>query len=516
MTDFDPLAVAAQCRAGLYLTLDDAVDLDAAGRGRAAAVALNAIVAGWIVGEAATMAPRLEKAARWLVQSDAQLGDTDPEGAFGVQRRRRALGTAQWLRGEDARPAFAGAARAGVLHLATATQIAPWEPADHLCDLLLAGDAADARAAFEALTLAPDSRAGPLTLALATDGPADDPTIATALAGALSTALDEGDPVRAAIWCHLAFAAAAGVANPEGALLMAWAYLPHLPVPPALAARGWTDGDAPMVVALPPGTPFVNVERLASFAGLARDTDAVPQEMTPPVLASWTGPHPAAREIDWHNVDGARWLDVRGEATGSFAGALAACLGGRIATDPATSLAGMLEVPRGDANLSDSGTLRWTALRAAIAAAIPETAVLVSSLIEAGLADPDWRVRMTAILGTGRLRLARLADAAMAAAVPPAGADGLEQEDRRMLLALRQAAADRARGAAPWGQSDDPEVAAKRRAHQTRLHARLETLPVSPEDRTDALLLALLGGPAALGDNALGCWRPWLEHALGR
>jgi hypothetical protein len=124
---------------------------------------------------------------------------------------------------------------------------------------------------------------------------------------------------------------------------------------------------------------------------------------------------------------------------------------------------------------------------------------------------------MTAVLAVGRLKLRDIADKALAAPVPPAGRDGIGQEDRRMLLALRQAAHDRAAGIPPHGEAADPAVAAKRRAFQARLQSRLARMPEAIEDRADALLLALLGGRAALNGAALNgkvpsAWRRWLDE----
>lgn len=242
-------------------------------------------------------------------------------------------------------------------------------------------------------------------------------------------------------------------------------------------------------------TSLASVAGAVERAGLTRDADAVAQDAARPAFASWSGAGRDDREVDYHDRNGARWLDVRGRGSETLARTLAESLRAREAGEPAAALARLLAVPaaRPDTPLSAGGRLRWHSLRGALAAEVPQTALAVKALVIAGLSDPDWRVRMTAILGVGRLRLADLADAALAAAVPAAGRDGLGQEDRRALLALRQAASDRARGAPPWGESGDPAIARRRRAYQAKLHARLEQLPETVEDRADALLLALLG-----------------------
>lgn len=254
------------------------------------------------------------------------------------------------------------------------------------------------------------------------------------------------------------------------------------------------DADDQRIV-LASGTSLAAVAGAVERAGLVRDADAVPQDPGRPAFASWSGAERDDREIDYHDRHGARWLEVRGRGAAALVAELTEALGARPAADPAAALARLVtgSRPRPDAPLGPTGRLRWQSLRSALATAVPETAVAVKALVVAGLTDPDWRVRMTAMLAVGRLGLDDLADAAMAAEVPTAGRDGLGQEDRRALLALRQAASDRARGAPPWGESDDPTIARRRRDYQARLHARLERPPAAAEDRADALLLALFG-----------------------
>src|SRR6476660_3348409 len=120
MSSFDPIALATSIREGLYLTIDrPAEDFDAGMRGRVAAFAVEAIVSAWLVGERDRVAGTLDRATEWLQQSDAELGDADAEGWFGVERRRRSLAVTRWLGGEDPRQAAAGAARAGATRLTT-------------------------------------------------------------------------------------------------------------------------------------------------------------------------------------------------------------------------------------------------------------------------------------------------------------------------------------------------------------------------------------------------------------
>ncbi|WP_157217422.1 hypothetical protein [Flavisphingomonas formosensis] len=503
MGNFDPPALAATIRGDLYLTLDrPASDFDPSMRGRVAAFGVETIVSAWLVGEGAAVADRLDKAISWLTDSEAAGGDEDPEGPFGVQRRRRALAVARWLRGEDPDEAAKGAARAGADYLASGPELAPSELADHLLDCLLAGDAEAAVAAGE--SSGDDAEVAAL-LAIAR-GKEDPVALASMLAGHVPIWTGAGAFTRVANWCQLLFARPGLAGDAAGALLMAWAFLPEVALPPALAERGWSETEDALVV-LPSSSLFVRVDGLAGYLGLLRDADAVRQDEAKPAFASWTEARPGGFEMDWHDKDGDIWLELRGEDAGVRAGALAAALGGRVGGDPADALADLLTVsPR-----AGDGASRWVILREAVRAAVPENDVAVRALVAAGLADPDWRVRMTAVLAVGRLGLRALAGWAMAAAVPAAGQDGLSQEDRRMLLALRQAAHDRAAGIAPGGSSPDPAIAAKRRAFQERLQERLARLPASAEDRADALLLALLGGREAVGKGVPGAWSAWLD-----
>ncbi len=271
-----------------------------------------------------------------------------------------------------------------------------------------------------------------------------------------------------------------------------------------------TGGDCRVV--LPDTAGFARVEDAVVAAELVRDGDAVTRAVGSsgaPDFASWSAA--GGREVDYHDADGARWLAVRGPGAAALAQSLAAALGGAEAGDPVAALAAVVTVRSRDAALGAMGRLRWQSLRAAVAAAVPENAVAVTALLMAGLADPDWRVRMTAVIAVGRLRLAGLAVGALAAPVPAAGRDGLGQEDRRMLLALARAAHDRAAGLVPGGESPDPAVAERRRALQAALHAALERLPARATNRAEALLLGLIGGRAAIGAKVPGQWAAWLD-----
>jgi hypothetical protein len=158
---------------------------------------------------------------------------------------------------------------------------------------------------------------------------------------------------------------------------------------------------------------------------------------------------------------------------------------------------------------------RWRNLRLIVRAEPPAEPTLVTALLLAGLGDPDWRVRMTAMIGGARLGIAALIDRIAAVEVPHAGENsGLEGEDRRVLLAMRQAAADCLRGASVDPESalpGDDDVPALRRACQLHLRRLVANLP-EPSDRATLLLAALLT-PETLSapDSFPNRWKSWLS-----
>lgn len=521
MTDFDPVLLAERARSeGLHLGVDrPASDFDVSGRARVAALGLESIVSAWLVGEAARFRPALVHTAEWLAAADAELGDNDREGLFGVVRRRRALATARWLLGTDGGAAAAGAARAGAAQLAQDPRLSPHEFAEHLCDWLLASDPSGAIAAAAAHRPDPDDIEAATALRLAAAaGHAEagrDPLAAAGgmLAQRLEAWLYNGAFIRIANWTRLIFGDTGIASDPEGALLTVYAYLPGVRVPPGLVARGWRADADSAVVALT-DVSLDRVDRLAAVLGLRRDADAVRQDSTAPGFASWTAPRPDDREIDWHDAEGLRWLEVRGRDAGILAGVLAVALRGRVTDEPAQALAKVLTIRRGDGP-SGAGALRWRTLRAAVAAAVPENMLAATALVSAGLADPDWRVRMAAVLAVGKLRLAALAEKAMAAKVPPAGTSDLHSEDRRVLLALRQAAHDRAKGLPPSrgpGEGMPASIADKRRRYQQHLHALLASSEAEMDDDAARMVSVLLDARPAEPEAYPRRWRRWLDR----
>jgi hypothetical protein len=158
-----------------------------------------------------------------------------------------------------------------------------------------------------------------------------------------------------------------------------------------------------------------------------------------------------------------------------------------------------------DAADAAAEALRLAALRALVelaAAATPEIERVVAGALE----DPDWRVRMAAVLAVGRLQLSRLANRARGAAVPAAGGrlgendrrggnDRLSEDDRRALLALRDAAAARAEGSTLRQQRPvhpDPGLAARRAAFVDEVDAFVGGTALPAPDGPAAILRRLV------------------------
>lgn len=247
---------------------------------------------------------------------------------------------------------------------------------------------------------------------------------------------------------------------------------------------------------------FADIAAAIERCGLIRDPDRGGVEIDGegrPSLASWSGAEGDEREVDYRQdgMAGIAWLELRGSGAAELAGRLAAQIGARDIGTTEELLAGLMTGPSAARRHGDTanGAGRWQMLRAAVAAYGPANAMLVRSMIRAGLRDADWRVRMTAMLATGRLRLADLAPLAMTARVPEAGKAGVRQEERRMLLALRQASHDFALGLPPStgpGEGMAAEIAARRRDFQAKLHRLLGGDDID-DVRATALFSTLLG-----------------------
>lgn len=155
-------------------------------------------------------------------------------------------------------------------------------------------------------------------------------------------------------------------------------------------------------------------------------------------------------------------------------------------------------------------TFTWTAMRGVMATGSPigpETEEVVAH----ALGDTDWRARMSAVLAVGRLRLRALAGQARNAPVPPLGS-GVRDEDRRTLLALREAAAARAEGrAVERPVHSDAAIADKRAAFLASVEAAVAGTELPGPGSPAYVLHALVDPDAVVASGASPPeWREWL------
>jgi hypothetical protein len=120
---------------------------------------------------------------------------------------------------------------------------------------------------------------------------------------------------------------------------------------------------------------------------------------------------------------------------------------------------------------------------------------------------------MTAVLVVGRLRLAELAGAAEAVEVPGTEV-GLEDDERRALLALRDIAPALAVGqTADRPVHPDPGIARKRADFAATVAAAVEGTGWPPPTHP-AYVLRALAEPEAVRASAPRRWRHWLVSGI--
>lgn len=471
---------------------------------------LRHIIVGWFVGEEDRIRDRLSQAAAFLDR--ARDGEPEPGGdplaAQAEHGRARAI--AHWLLGDPAgnewRAASASSRRLVERDGARTT------PERRRLALLDAGWAGDGEAiAAIRRAAAPLARQEEELAELARMPAVERPAAAAEyLRRHAAACLDTFPGFEAASLFGLVFAKGGLIEGPRGAFATAWVLLPSLDLPPALRERGWSDATQGRAL-MPRRIEFGRLERLLMTLGLERDPDSVAQPALPE-FASWTKRPGLELEADWHAPPGeAPWIEIRGPGAGRAAALLAETFGGGVAADDGAALADLLSMPPG-ATSAGNAQARWEIL-ATLLRSVPQIdRGTAEPLVEAGLRDPDWRVRMTALWGVGALRIARLADAAGSVRLPDLGYEGLDGEDRRTLLALRDAARDRASGRppSPPDREGGGPGGTKRAAFVARIAALFDRLAPPPGDRHEALVMALLRLPAAERDRTPRAWRSWL------
>lgn len=159
-----------------------------------------------------------------------------------------------------------------------------------------------------------------------------------------------------------------------------------------------------------------------------------------------------------------------------------------------------------------AAALRWAGLRQLADLAIPPSPG-IERLIGGGLQDDDWRVRMTAVLAVARRRLAQLARGAAMAAIPQTDV-GLREDDRRVLLALRDIAVAFAQERSVEGLRplhSNAEIAGRRVRFLSQALEFVEA-DVSPGPSSPVHLLRALSCPDAINiDQVPSEWRKWLK-----
>jgi hypothetical protein len=470
---------------------------------------LRHIIVGWFVGEEDRIRDRLVRAAAFLDLAR----DREPEPGGDPLAARvehdRACAVAHWLLGDSSLQEWRAASessrklveRDGAGTSAERLRLA----------LLDAGWAGDGEAITAIRRAAAPLAARERDLAeLAEMPPAERPCAAAEyLRLHAAASLDTFPGFEAASLFGLAFAANGLIEAPATAFAAAWLLVPGLELPPALRERGWSDSSQGRA-RMPSRVDFGRLEPLLRTLGLRRDPDSTAQPDLPE-FASWTKQPGMELEADWHAPPGeAAWIETRGEGAGRAAALLAETFGGAVAGGDSAALADLLTVPPG-ANSPGNAQVRWEVLTALLRSPAETDRGTAEPLVAAGLRDPDWRVRMTAVWGVGSLRIGRLADAAGSAPLPQLGFDGLNAEDRRTLLALRDAARDRAAGrtpAPPDREGGGPGGAA-RAAFVARIGALFDRLAPPAADRHEALVMALLRMPAPGLDRIPRAWKTW-------
>jgi hypothetical protein len=113
----------------------------------------------------------------------------------------------------------------------------------------------------------------------------------------------------------------------------------------------------------------------------------------------------------------------------------------------------------------------------------------IDAALRSALLDPDWEVRATAVLAAARLRATNVGLAIRKVELPKTSREGLDASDRRMLVAMRDAAVALLGGRSiPSGRAGAPAWRPELWAHVTRC---VQGLPVPAHDRVFLLSHAL-------------------------
>ncbi|RKF14879.1 hypothetical protein D6850_08385 [Roseovarius spongiae] len=498
---FDPVAVAAACRRDRLLPLaqEDLPRFGERGYWRAGAQQLMKVVAGWWVGEAALFADALQLAVAWLDAPESRGHPWGDNAQAHAARHLHARALAHLMSGRNRPPLWEAAASAHdrALEAAGPARVAMLASGAAVCGLM-AG-----RPPGGLPTPAPEDEDGTVIAdILARDG--DPARIGRQLYARRHALFSERPGLTLTTLFAALFLHRGGVEPLTTALSAGYVVCPELTLPPAMIASGWEDR-AEAILTLE-RQDFARVDRLLGLLGLTRDGETATHD-APPGFASWTRQPDHSLEVDWRAAEDAPpHLEIRGPAAGRLARFFAQGIGGAVRPGPEQALADLLTVPRRATVANPSAAqARWEMLCAAVAGEGVFGDPAGRALVTAGLADSDWRVRMVALWAVGHHRVQGLAARAEAAALPKPGFRGLSQDDRRVLLALRDLAASRSAG------RDDIARPGANAGFVARIAALIDAVPDTAQSRADALIRALLRKPLAPGQTpAPSAWKRWM------
>jgi hypothetical protein len=302
---------------------------------------------------------------------------------------------------------------------------------------------------------------------------------------------------------------------------------------------------AELTLLLHPDCGFAAIAATLDELGWRRDPDrtdvatAIPGE---PSFASWSRGYGDDGEVDYafDPETGRRLLTLRGEDAAArrvaIADRLETIATGEELADLAETLAPLFaameagagalvddELRRSIARIGE-GEARWQLLRRVWRLGEGMPRALLAVVLGAALADRDWRVRMTAVLGAGRFELRELAEAVAATAVPAAEPGALGNDDRRILLAARAAVSEMLSDSPPAPPEPEPsdDIAAARAAFRRRLAGLIrgedaEEIGQGAFDRSRLLITALIAPEQLPARGAFpDQWYAWLPASSQR
>ena len=445
--------------------------------GHAATLMLDAAVKGWITGLEDEARPVVRRAREWLEDSVARGEDFGDPPEYFALIRAHALAIACWMDGAPADRWFRETFRRRAKRFGAHHD----ELADYVRDCLAAGEHAAGAAAYRERVGPPPADANdvhtPLELAAwlcaRRTVPRDEwvACVERVIRDPLADWLRHGQGIDAAAWLKVALADS----PPAEALRRARELLERGDCPNALAG----------VLLESLGDP-IDVDLFAGFlaaVGAAVSDDAGPSFL----VASFEDRFPLVVPI------------APADVTSGLDDAVRAA----IEAEPAP-LPELLDAIAAAARGRIVNTAGEPLLLRDITAHDPED-------VGGDLAEDDWRDRIAGLVMVGRLRLAELAPLALEVEIPPCSV-GLREDDRRVLLALREMAAARAAGR-PFERPvhPDPALAAARAAVLQDLEAVLDDAGLPGPDSPAYVLRAIMDPDAVRGCARVPPeWRRWL------